>query len=63
MKRRYTKGLAIGLAAAALAAAPAQAVPDERGGAVSSSPTPQIRVDRFDWSDAGVGVESPPQQL
>ncbi len=53
---RSRKALAFGLVSAALAAAPAQAVPDEGGGAAQSTPAPQVRVEGFDWSDASVGI-------
>ena len=57
MKGKKASGLALGLAAAALFSAPAQAVPDEGGGAASAGPAPQVRiVGGFDWSDAGVGI-------
>jgi hypothetical protein len=47
--------LAIGLTAAALAAAPAGAVLDEGGGNAPTS-APIVQVERFDWSDAGIGL-------
>jgi hypothetical protein len=56
MKGRKVSGLALGLALAALFSAPAQAVPDEGGGAAQFTPAPQVRVEGFDWSDAGVGI-------
>ncbi|MGH2800480.1 MAG: hypothetical protein ACRDM0_23010 [Thermoleophilaceae bacterium] len=56
MKSKRLKTLALGLVIAALAGAPAHAVPDEGGGAASSTAAPQLRVDGFDWSDAGIGI-------
>lgn len=56
MRSRTCKALALGLVSAALAVGSAQAVPDEGGGAAQSIPAPQVRVEVFDWSDAGIGV-------
>jgi hypothetical protein len=56
MQSRILKALAIGLTATAFAAGPAQAALDEGGGAAQPSPTLQVRVEGFDWTDAGIGI-------
>jgi hypothetical protein len=55
MQRKTLKALAVGLAAAAFAAAPAPAALDEGGGAAHSV-APPLQAERFDWGDAGVGI-------
>jgi hypothetical protein len=55
-RRRLAGVLAIAGVTAVVAAAPAQPALDEGGGAAQPSPTVQVRVEGFDWSDAGVGI-------
>ena len=35
---------------------PRRRFPDEDGGPAQSAPAPQVRIEGFHWSDAGVGV-------
>lgn len=56
MKRKLVQTAVIVTIALALGVGPAQAVPDEGGGAAQSQPAVQKATDGFNWSDAGIGI-------
>jgi hypothetical protein len=56
MKRKLVQAAAVATVAAALGAAPAQAVLDEDGGIAHSGPAVQVSEGGFDWGDAGIGI-------